>query len=88
MFKRAENSCSLERVRGFAPYGWTNVRQLHLTCVGFAEGGTIRPTISSSNHDLRFREFVTLLSPTLIFKSRLPHSSLSHFDVAINYYML
>ena len=32
MFKR------VEIVRDFAPYGWTNVRQRHLTCGGFAEG--------------------------------------------------
>ena len=38
MFKRVEIFCSLKHVRGFAPYGWTNVRQLHLTCVGFEEG--------------------------------------------------
>ena len=37
MFKRVEIFCSLKRVRGFAPYGWTNVRHRHLTCVGFAE---------------------------------------------------
>ena len=38
MFKRVEIFCSLKRVRGFAPYGWTNVRQCHFTCGGFAEG--------------------------------------------------
>ena len=38
MFKRVEIFCSLKHVRGFSPYGWTNVRQLHLTCVPFAEG--------------------------------------------------
>ena len=38
MFKRFEIFCSLMRVRGFALYGWTNVRQRHLTYVGFAEG--------------------------------------------------
>ena len=38
MFKHVEDFCSLKRVRGFAPYGWTNVRQRHLTFVGFAEG--------------------------------------------------
>ena len=38
MFKRIEIFCSLNRVRGFAPYGWTNVRERYLTCVGFAEG--------------------------------------------------
>ena len=38
MFKSVEIFCSLKHVRGFAPYGWTNVRQLHLTCVGFEEG--------------------------------------------------
>ena len=26
MFKRVESFCSLKRIRGFAPYGWTNVR--------------------------------------------------------------
>ena len=38
MFKRVEIICSLKHVRGFAPYGWTNVRQRHLACFGFAEG--------------------------------------------------
>ena len=38
MFKRVEIFCSLKRVRGFAPYGWTNVRQRRLTCVSFADG--------------------------------------------------
>ena len=38
MFKQVEIFCSLKHIRGFAPYGWTNVRQLHLTCVGFEEG--------------------------------------------------
>ena len=38
MFKRVEIFCSLKRSRGFAPYGWSNVRQRHLTCIGFAEG--------------------------------------------------
>ena len=37
MFKCVEICCLLKPVRGFAPYGWTNVRQHHLTCVGFAE---------------------------------------------------
>ena len=39
MFKRVGIICSLKHVRGFAPYGWSNVRQRHLACVGFAEGG-------------------------------------------------
>ena len=38
MLKRVEILCLLKRVRGFAPYGWTNVRQRHLTCVGFGKG--------------------------------------------------
>ena len=38
MLKRVEILCSLKRVRGFAPYGWANVRQRHLTCVGFGKG--------------------------------------------------
>ena len=39
MFKHVEIFfCSLEHVRDFAPYGWTNVRQRHLTCGGFVEG--------------------------------------------------
>ena len=38
MFKCVEIFCSLKRVRNFAPYGWTTVRQRHLTCIGFAEG--------------------------------------------------
>ena len=38
MFKHVEIICSLKHVRGFAPHGWTNVRQCHLACVGFAEG--------------------------------------------------
>ena len=38
MFKDVEILGSLKRVRGFTPYGWTNVRQRHLTCVGSAEG--------------------------------------------------
>ena len=38
MFKRVEIFCSIERVRGFAPYGSTNVRQHHFTCLGFEEG--------------------------------------------------
>ena len=28
---------SLERLRGFTPYVWTNVRQCQLTCTGFSE---------------------------------------------------
>ena len=38
MFKRVEILRSLKRVSGFDPYGWTNLRQCHLTCVGFAKG--------------------------------------------------
>ena len=38
MFKCVEIFCSFKHVRDFAPYGWTNVRQGHLTCGGFAEG--------------------------------------------------
>ena len=38
MFKRVVIFCLLKRVRRFAPDGWTNVRECHLTCVGFAEG--------------------------------------------------
>ena len=38
MFKCVEISFSLKRVKCFAPYGWTNVKQRHFTCVGFAEG--------------------------------------------------
>ena len=38
MFKRVEIFCSLKRVRGFAPYGWTNIRQRRLTYIGFVEG--------------------------------------------------
>ena len=38
MFKRVNIFCPFKRVRDFAPYGWTNVRQRHLICVGFAEG--------------------------------------------------
>ena len=38
MFKRVEIFFLLKRVRGFTPYSWTNIRQHHLTCVGFAEG--------------------------------------------------
>ena len=38
MFQRVEIFCSLKRVRGFASHGWTNVKQRHLTCVGFEEG--------------------------------------------------
>ena len=38
MFKRDEIFCSLKRVRGFVPYGWTNVGQRHLTSFGFTEG--------------------------------------------------
>ena len=38
MFKCVEISFALEQVKGFASYGWTNVKQRHLTCVGFAEG--------------------------------------------------
>ena len=38
MFKRVEIFCFLKRVRGFAPYGWANVRKRHLTCIGFVEG--------------------------------------------------
>ena len=37
IFKRVEIFCSLKRVRTFAPYGWTNVRQRYLTCGGLAE---------------------------------------------------
>ena len=29
---------SLKHVRDFGQNGWTNVRQCHLGCVGFAEG--------------------------------------------------
>ena len=38
MFKRVEIICLLKHARGFAPYGWTNLRQCYLACVGFAEG--------------------------------------------------
>ena len=38
MLKGVEIFYSLKHVRGFAPYGWTNVRQCHLTCSGFVEG--------------------------------------------------
>ena len=41
LFKRVEIFCLLKGVRGFAPYGWANLRQRHLTCVGFAEGAFI-----------------------------------------------
>ena len=37
MFKRIEIFCWLKRVRGFAPYDGTNVKQHHLTCIAFAE---------------------------------------------------
>ena len=37
MFKCVEIFCSFKRVRGFAPCGWTNVRQRHSTCVDFTE---------------------------------------------------
>ena len=37
MFKLVVISCSLKRLRAFVPYGWNNVRQRHLICVGFAE---------------------------------------------------
>ena len=37
MFKCVEIICSLKHITGFAPYGWTNVRQRHLASVGFAE---------------------------------------------------
>ena len=39
MFKCVEIFCSLKHVRGFAPYGWTNVRQCHLTSSGFCRRG-------------------------------------------------
>ena len=35
MFKGIEIFCSHNSLGRFAPYGWTNVRQGHLTCVGF-----------------------------------------------------
>ena len=38
MFKRVKTFCPFKCVMGFAPYGRTNVRQRHLTCLGFAEG--------------------------------------------------
>ena len=38
MFKCVEIFCLINCVKGFAPYGWANVRQHHLTYVGFAEG--------------------------------------------------
>ena len=38
MVKHVAIFCLFKRVGDFAPYGWTNVRQRHLTCVGFVEG--------------------------------------------------
>ena len=38
MFKYVEIFCSLKDVWGFAPYGWINARQPHLTWIGFVEG--------------------------------------------------
>ena len=38
MFKRVEIFCSLKRIRGFAPYGWTNLIRRDLTWIGFAKG--------------------------------------------------
>ena len=38
MFKRVEIICLLKHFRGFAPYGWTNVRQRHLASAGLVEG--------------------------------------------------
>ena len=38
MFKSVKTFCPFKRVMGFAPYGWINLRQRHLTSVGFAEG--------------------------------------------------
>ena len=35
---RVEIFCLLKSFRGFASYGWTNVRHRHFTCVRFAEG--------------------------------------------------
>ena len=50
MSKRVEVFGLLKRLKGFAPYGWTNVGQRHLTCVDFAEGAfQLLETSSSLN---------------------------------------